>query len=60
MTNGQIIKRLQRLEIGQGYKAQQMPVTPAMVSAYYRLAKKAGIKPTVRILPDGLWVYRKA
>lgn len=55
-----LTKRLLKLDVGQGFKALETPVTPAQVSACYRQGKKAGVKVTLRILPDGLWIYRKA
>lgn len=54
----QLSQRLKKLAIGDSLKLQNGAATHTQVQAWYRAARKQGMKVSIRCMPDGVRLYR--
>ena len=51
-------EQLKRLEIGEYLKLANGQASHTQIMAWYRAAKKQGIKVSIRTMPDGMRLWR--
>ena len=50
--------KLKKLDIGDSMKLQNGAASVSQMSAWYRAAKRQGMKVSIRSMPDGVRLYR--